>query len=184
MGIREQIQRFEDLIDFVESELPRYAEQVLASDIIALVTNRVVQRGENYLGSKFTPYSNKTVAAWRFWGKSRNQAAERRVRALSRARGALTYTEFRKLNNLNSDNKNFEFTGEMWRKFGIVKRSNLGQKFVISIGGTTPSAQTKIDENSAREGMSIIEASDKEASIAQQGAQEWLNDNAERILNE
>ena len=113
---------------YVTNELPVFAQQVAANDLAALVTNRVVQKGENYLGSAFSPYSKNTVAAWRFWGKSRTQAAERKLRALSRAKGALSYEEFRSLNNLKTDKKNFEFTGEMWRKFGIVKVSVSGRQ--------------------------------------------------------
>ena len=184
MSIEDQIRRFENLVQFVDNQLPRYAEQVLATDVIALVTNRVVQKGENFRGTSFKPYSSRTVAAWRFWGQSRTQAAERRIRAISRARGALSYQQFRELNNLKSDKKNFEFTGEMWRKFGIVRSSQIGEKFVISIGGTTPSAQEKIDDNSAREGISIIEASQREETVAQNAALDWLTENAQRILNE
>lgn len=184
MDIREQIARFENLIQFVDNELPRFAEQVLATDVIALVTNRVVQKGQNFKGGSFSPYSSKTVAAWRFWGQSRTQAAEKRIRAISKARGALSYKEFRELNGLKANSKNFEFTGEMWRKFGIVRRARLAEKFVISIGGTTSSAQKKIDDNSAREKISIIEASKKEEAIAEKAALAWLTQNAQRILNE
>ena len=180
MDIRDQINKFDALIDFVENELPSFAENILAIDLIALVTNRVVQKGENYLGGSFSPYSTTTVAAWRFWGKSRNQTAEKKVRAISRARGALTYTEFRTLNKLKTNKKNFEFTGEMWRKFGIVKAT----KTVIQIGGTTSVAQQKIDDNSEREGLSIIEANFDEITLARSSALDWLTDQANRILNE
>lgn len=183
MDIYEQIERVKRLREYLTNELPVFAEQVLATDLVAVVTNRVVQKGENYLGSSFSPYSTNTVAAWRFWAKSRNQKAERKVRALARAKGALSYTEFRELNNLNTNVKNFEFTGEMWRKFGIVRVNVKGENFKISIGGTTSAAQTKIDENSKREGLSIIEASESERLLVQTTAKDWVDQQAERILN-
>lgn len=184
MTIREQIQRITDLIEFIEIGLPELAETVLAKDLAALVSDRVIQDGENYLGGSFKPYSTKTVAAFRFWGKSRTQAAERKVRERSRARGAMSYTEFRNINNLNTGKKNFEFTGEMWRKFGPVKTVKQEGGFKTSIGGTTEDAQRKIDENSAAEGYSIIEANDEEREVSEEGAAQWLIFNSNRILND
>lgn len=183
MDIYEKIERLKRLREYLTNELPIFAEQVLATDLIAVVTNRVVQKGENYLGVPFSPYSTNTVAAWRFWGKSRNQKAERKIRALARAKGALSYTEFRGLNNLNTNVKNFEFTGEMWRKFGIVRVNVTGERFKISIGGTTSVAQKKIDENSSREGVSIIEASEAEKTLVETTTKDWIDRQAERILN-
>lgn len=184
MDIYEQIRRLDDLIAYVNNELPVFAQQVAVNDLAALVTNRVVQKGENYLGASFSPYSKNTVAAWRFWGKSRTQAAERKVRALSRAKGALSYEQFRELNNLKTDKKNFEFTGEMWRKFGIVRVDISGGNFKISIGGTSPAAQDKIGENSTREGLSIIEANEAEEALVQKTVSGWIDRQAERILNQ
>lgn len=185
MTIDEQINRFDRLVEFVEQELPKYAEQVLVTDLIALVSNRVIQTGKDYTGKKFKPYSTNTVAAWRFWGKSRTQSAEARIRKIARTPtgqyrgGALDYKTFRELNNLKTDKKNFEFTGSMWRKFGIVNVT----PSKIQIGGTTTDAQQKIDDNSDREGVSIIEASRKEELIVQNSAKIWLESNANRILN-
>lgn len=182
-SIEEQIERLEALENFVETQLPLYAKEVLANDLVSLVTNRVVQRGENFKGVFFKQYSSKTIAAFRFWGKSRSQAAERKVRALSRAKGVLSYKDFRDINNLKSDKKNFEFTGEMWRKFGVIRVSVSSESFSVKIGGTTTTAQEKIDDNSEREKISIIEANDEEKALAEKGTSTWLEENAERILN-
>jgi len=181
--IEEQIERLEALENFVETQLPVYARQVLANDLVSLVTNRVVQRGENFKGTFFSSYSSKTIAAFRFWGKSRNQTAERKVRALSRAKGVLSYKDFREINNLKSSKKNFEFTGEMWRKFGVIRVETDTNSFSVKIGGTTTASQNKIDDNSEREGISIIEANDFERKLAEKGTSTWIETNAERILN-
>lgn len=183
MSIREQIERLDELIDFVENELPNYAHRVAANDLAALVAKRVIETGTNYKGGKFSPYSSNKIPAYKYWGKSRNQTAERKVRNLSKARGALSYGEFRELNNLLTTNKNFEFFGELWRKFGIVSYSNERGRFKIIIGGQTTAAQQKIDENSDREGISIIEASEQEIALIQRTTQAWLEQQADRILN-
>jgi hypothetical protein len=180
---REQAERIGELRLYIAQELPLYALRVAGADLVALITNRVVQRGEDANGAKFSPYSRNTVAAWRFWGKSRTQAAEAKVRALARARGALSYEEFRRINNLNTNIKNFEFTGEMWRKFGVIANTSDGQRFRISLGGTTPAAQRKMDDNSDREGISIIEANEQEEAAVQGSVQVWIDQQANRILN-
>ena len=181
--IYEQISKFDELINFVENQLPEFAKQVLSADLVALVTNRVVQRGEDYTGVRFSAYSVTTVAAYRFWGKSRTQAAEKIIRAKARAKGALSYKEFRGINNLKTDKKNFEFTGEMWKKFGVIRSVVSGSKFTVSIGGTTTASQNKIDDNSQREGLSIIEASDDERDLVSRTTEDWISQHANRILN-
>lgn len=200
MSVEEQIKRLEDLINYVEKELPLYVERVIASDLAALVANRVTQKGEDFKGGSFSPYSTVKIPSRFFWGKSRNQTAETKVRAFTAAEakanraakksggakvgGALSYADFRKLNNLKTDKKNFEFTTEMWRKFGVVySNSSAGGTFNVKLGGLSTEAQRKIDENSAKEGYSIIEANEKERNIAQRTAGMWLDDTANRILN-
>lgn len=183
MTIREQIERLDELIDFVENELPNYAHRVAANDLAALIAKRVIETGTNYKGAKFSAYSTNKVPAYKFWGKSRNQTAEKKVRKISRARGALSYSEFRGLNNLLTTNKNFEFFGEMWKKFGVVSYTNNGGNFRVTLGGQTTTAQKKIDENSNREGVSVIEASQREINIIAATTQAWLERQADRILN-
>lgn len=183
MTLDEQIQRFDRLTDYLENELPGFAEQVAANDLAALVTNRVVQKGENYKGGKFKPYSRKTIPAFRFWGKSRTQAAEKKVRAKARAHTVLSYADFRELNNLSGTVKNFNFTGEMWRKLGVVAVKSRPGKVVVSVGGTTSVAQDKIDQNSDCEDINIIEANNSERVLVGKAFQNWLDKQANRILN-
>lgn len=183
MTVREQIERLDRLIEFLENELPTFSEQVLAADLVALITNRVVQKGEDHTGSKFKAYSTKQVAAFRFLGKGRNKGADAKVKKIIKSKGGLSYAGFRQLNNLNTNVKNFEFTGSMWRKFGVVKKTEAFNVFVISMGGTTGDSQDKIDSNSNREGISIIEASFIEQDIVRDTAGEWLEETIKRILN-
>jgi len=70
----------------------------------------------------------------------------------------------------------------MWREFGIVRVKKAPLSFSITIAGTTTNAQTKIDDNSQREGVSIIEASEAEKSLVERTAQDWIDDQAKRIL--
>lgn len=180
--IDDQIRAIQDAKAFLINELPKRAKLVGAVDLIALITNRVVQRGEDYKGAPFSKYSTKPVAAFRFVGKSRTNSADRKVRAKAKAKTALTYKQFRELNNLKSDKKNFEFTNEMWRKFGIITFVSNNGNFSMEIGGTTPASQKKIDENSAREKISIIEASTREAAIVQNSLTNWMQIELTKII--
>ena len=188
MDIRKQIERLDQLIEFVENELPRFAENVLAVDVIAQVFDRVTSTGESHTGALFTAYSTQDIPAFRFWGKSRTQTAEDKVRALARDKNkrkrVLNYQKFRDINGLNSDKKTFEFTGDMWSSLGVIETVKTATGFTTRIASKTKSGQEKIEVNSEREGLSIIEANEVERALAQQGAKEWLEDNANRILNE
>lgn len=183
MTLDDKIQRYKEFLGFIKNELPKYAILVSSNDLSALITNRVIQEGKNHTGGKFKSYSTRDVPAYKYWGKSRTQSAEKRVRTLARSRGVLDYAEFRRINNLKTDTKNFEFSGEMWRKFGVIKEQISGDKFTVILGGKTKIAQEKIDDNSDREGVSIIEASEGEIRVIEKTIQDWLNREGNRILN-
>jgi len=182
MTLAEQIAALDKLIMFVENELPKYVEQVAASDLAALVANRVITTGEDSDGAKFSPYSTNKNRAAAYIGKSRNQAAERKIKALQRAGTAISYTTFRELNNLQTDFKKYEFTSEMWKKFGVTRSDLTQDSYKITIGGTSTAAQEKIDANSAYENQSIIEASEGERVTVQNTASSWLEEQVKRIL--
>lgn len=72
------------------------------------------------------------------------------------------YKKFRQKKGKESAFKNFTFTTEMWNKFGIVKQSFSKKGVVVKLGGKNRDSQIKINVNSKREGISIIEISKKE----------------------
>lgn len=180
--IKEQIKAIRDAKRFIRNELPKQAKKVAKNDLVALITNRVVQKGESASGAFFSSYSTKQVAAFRFVGKSRINSADKKIRAKAKKGTALSYKEFRKLNNLKSDKKNFEFTNEMWRKFGIVTFASNNGNFSIVLGGRTKASQDKINDNSGREKISIIEASKKEVAIVTKTIKDWLLIEVKNIL--
>ena len=184
MSLRDDIQGIEELIEYIDTELPAFAETVLANDLQALVINRVIQDGENYKGQAFSTYSNNPVPAYKFWGKSRTQAAEKKVRDLSKKKERISYSDFRKLNNLKANRKNFEFTGEMFKKVGVLQTLKLPTGVRVIIGGTTSAAREKLQSNSEREGINILEASDAERQIAFDAAGQWMREQSNRILGQ
>lgn len=152
---------------------------IAGNDIVALVTNRVVQSGKASDGAPFTPYSTTELPAFFYFNKSRNAGGEAKVRAKAKKKEPISYKEFRALNSLNTSPKNFEFAGSMWRGFGVlgVQRTPSGAK--ITIGGRNKDAADKISYNSEREGKSIIKPSEQEVTIIQVNLNKW----AQSVIN-
>lgn len=151
-------QAFERL-ERLERELPqRFADaaRVAALDLVAAVVDRVVETGQSASGNQFTPYSTLPMQAWRLWGKSTTQAAEKKVRALAREDKTISYAEFRRLNGRPDKFKNFSFTNAMWRDFGVISINLDGTSIEVRIGGKTEQSRKKIEGNSEREEINII----------------------------
>lgn len=182
-SLEDNIKRFEDAIKFIEEQLPKKAQAIASLDLVAMVTNRVVQDGKDYRGQSFSAYSDIKIEAKEFIGKSRVASVDKKIREMAKKNQLISYKEFRQMNNLEISKKNFEFTGEMWRKFGLLSFTVNGYSFKISIGGTTAEAQRKIDENSYSENESIIEATQEEREFYEYSLQTWLETETNKILN-
>lgn len=133
-----------------------------ANDLSSLVSLRVVNEKKTATGGNFTPYSKTPVPAWFYRGKSRTSSADTAVSALAKKGQKLSYSGFRELNNLDGTNKNFEFTGEMWRGVGVTGAVVSGPVATAYIGANTRPAQDKLKWTSTQEGRSVIEASGAE----------------------
>ena len=72
----------------------------------------------------------------------------------------------------------------MWKKFKVISVTKRKGSFSIKIGGSTPASEQKIEENSDREGISIIENNKKEEQLIQQSAKDWYELQVNRILND
>ena len=146
------------------------------ADIVALITNRVVQTGKAYDGASFTPYSMKEVPAWFYTGRSRTSAAEAKIKAKAKKKEGVSYRDFRAINGLNTSPKNFEFTGAMWRGFGVLSVQRTSTGVLVTIGGTNPDAEDKIGWGTEQERKSIIRPSRSELDFAQNNLQRWVNE--------
>ena len=174
MTLDEYINKLENALQQIEREGERQVA-IAGADIAALVTNRVIQKGENADGGKFTPYSNTPVPAYWYIGKGRRNASDSAVKAKAKKGEKISYKEFRQLNGLNVAFKNFEFTGAMWRNFRVLRVEQSGFKFSAIIGGAIPMEQNKIDWLSKQEGRIIIEPNEKELQIVTANLTRWLN---------
>jgi len=182
MDIRDGMRKVDELIALIETDLPKLAQEVVANDLVALITNRVTIEGKDSKGNKFSDYSDKEVAAANFIDKSRTQSANKKVKELAKAQGALSYKGFRKLNGLKVDKKNFEFTGGMWQGFGVLRVSGTASDYRITMGGKTPDVAKKIAENSYAENVNIIAPSDKEIEMVKDTLSGWLERQLRRVF--
>lgn len=171
-----ELTQFIDNLDALAATIRREFQRaviIAANDIASAVSLRVVHQGENANGQKFTPYSSNKQYASSFKKKGRNASSDAKISALGRG-AKITYGEFRVMEGLNASPKNFEFTGEMWRKFGVQNVSDTGGQIVVNIGGTTADAAAKIRHQTKREGVEITRANDAEIQIVNQNLTKWL----------
>lgn len=166
--------RIDRALQHIDAEIEVQAAKA-GQDIVALITNRVVQRGETADGDKFTPYSTTPVPAFFFIEKGRTSGSDNAIKQKAKKREKLSYKDFRALNNLNTSPKNFEFTGEMWRGFGVIDVQRTASGATITIGGRNTDSENRIKWNSEQEKQSIIKPSKKELEIITANLTRWLN---------
>jgi hypothetical protein len=171
--IRERLQR-------VEAELnggPLLIRAGLEAGqaIVAQIASRIRQKGEDEQGAPFTPYSTNQIPAWFYIGKSRNSGADSAVKQKAKRRETISYKEFRQLNGLKTERKNYEFTGELFRDFKVLNVTSSGTVLTIEYGGATKQAADKLEWAKDDEGKSIILASKQEIEIAKTIIQNRIN---------
>ena len=84
---------------------------VIGADTAALIEDRIVSKGEKAEGGKFSPYSTKPVAAFRYFGRSRNAGGEAAAKRAAKEKKGVSYKDFRQFNGLSTSFKNFQFSG-------------------------------------------------------------------------
>lgn len=140
------------------------------ADAAAVVENRIVTTGEKSEGGRLSPYSEKEVPAFFFFGRSRNNAGEQAVRSKAKKREDISYREFRALNGLNTGVKNLEFTGEMWQGFGVVDVKTIRPGVAeVTIGGKNERTRSLLGYHSERENTEITAPSKQELAQIQTG---------------
>lgn len=159
-SINEQIQRFEA----IKNRLLNLSDAIATAgaDLCADIADRVINRGERGEGGKFSPYSTKEVPAFWYMGRSLNAQGEAKVKAAAKNKEGVSYKEFREFNNRPTGFKNFSFSQEMWRGFGVKKVESKGGEYTLVIGGQTKESEEKIAWMSGQEKVSIIAPSKQE----------------------
>lgn len=184
MTIDETINKLKAFEKKVKTDLVRDLGRVIAQDTVSQIETRVRDQQKDCRGRSFGAYSTRpmltsgeTLKSRRVWQKLASSKSKRRaLNWVTIKRGGKNihlfelkggYAELRKLEGFNNSKKSFEFTGEMWRKFGVISSTLAGNKVIFRLGGKTQAAQDKIDYNSEREGVEITCISDTETRYLQ-----------------
>lgn len=147
-------------LDRAEREIREGLRDVLTvqgGSMCGKIADRVIETGRDGEGQAFSPYSTQPVPAFFYFERSLNQRGESAVRKAAKQRTGLSYRDFRDANNRPTDHKNFSFSQEMWRGFGLKSVQPDGSgAWSLVIGGKTPTSAQRIEWNSEREGRSIV----------------------------
>lgn len=143
-----------------------------AMEAAALIRNRVQNEKVNAQGQSFGQYSETQVPKYYFFGKSLSSGAEDKVR---KGKFKLSYNEFRDINNLNTGDINFTFTGDTWRNVGVEDVNNSEDSTTVTIGGMTQRSKEILEWQSEAKGEII--------ALNEQELQFVLEAQAERVID-
>ena len=159
----------------------REAESIqIASELRALVRNRVQNDKTDANGTSFGGYSQKVVPQYYYYGRSLSEGAEDKVKE---GEWLLSYEDFREDNNLQVEAKDFTFSGDMWRNTGVIDVRNTDASTAVTYGGQTTRAAELIGYHSEREGLSIIAASEQETQFVTEAHEERIGNAIKDIFN-
>jgi len=150
----------------------------IASEIMKQVRTRVSDEKIDADGSPFGQYSQALLPQWYFYGKSIVDGAEDEIRA---GDWFISYAEFRELNNRDSGDINFSFTGDMWKSTGVVQVQNGAESTTVTIGGQDARSQDILAWQEPRYG-NIIEANEEEIEFATEAHRERIFGTINRFL--
>ena len=151
---------------------------LIADELIKQVRTRVLDKKVDADGSAFGQYSQALLPQWFFYGKSIVDGAEDELRA---GPWFVSYAKFRELNNRDSGDINFYFTGDLWRNTGVVQVQNDADVTTVTIGGQDARSQDILAWQEPRYG-NIIEASEEEREFAQEAHRERIFGTINRFL--
>jgi len=191
MNVNEATQQINKLKKKLSVDLVKEITNIISHDVVGMIQKRVVEQNKDARGMLFSRYSSKPMLTsgtalksrkvWRAVAGSKSKRAGldwvtikkggKNIRLFELKGG---YAELRRIEGFGNANKSFEFTGEMWRKFGVTNVSVTTGKIKITLGGRTTASQDKIDWNSEREGKEIIDISQEE--------KRWLEREIDKLI--
>ncbi len=161
MSIEQAIQKMDDVERVLLQRLSDIVH-IAALDLVQEIADRVIETGQTADGGKFTPYSERPALAFLYFGQSVNAGGEAKVRKAAKEGRPVSYKQFRQFNGRPVDFKNFSFSNQMWRSFGVVRVYGSGAIATLEIGMKDEEAAGKLADNNRREGRNIIAPSPAE----------------------
>ena len=116
MNIADYQKYLNEVVQVLDDTRQKEAE-ITATDITAVVRDRVQNDKVMADGSEFGQYSQAKVPYWFYKDKGRVSDAEQKI--LDRYGYFASYADFREVNNLQSEQIDLTFTGAMWSSAGV-----------------------------------------------------------------
>jgi hypothetical protein len=132
-----------------------------ASDLTALVTDRLLNEGESAEGKKFPLYSEKNLGvkvAEAIVKKSNKPSAK--IKA-----GETSYKDIRRVLGLPTDKRTHSFTNDMIKSIRPIVVDNNKYLTIIEISASDAPNQKKLNENSRRMKTNLLRANVKERQL-------------------
>ena len=143
------------------SEQRQELSLIYASDLTALVTDRLLNEGENADGKKFPLYSEKQLGV---------KVAQAIVNSSNRSsaklkKGETSYKEIRKLLGLPTDKRTHSFTNDMIKSIRPIVVDNNKYLTIVEISASDAPNQKKLNENSRKMKTNLLRANPKEREL-------------------
>ena len=169
MKIPEFQKYIEEVINVLDDTRQKEAE-IAAKDITALVRDRVQNDRQQFDGSSFGSYSDAVVPYWFYKGKGNVSNSEQKL--LDKYGYFASYSQFREVNNLQSEEIDLTFTGAMWSSAGVEKTEDVEEgKAVAFVSFKGIENELKAGYHSDRFG-NILQPSEEEVNAVFEGYQE------------
>lgn len=150
---------------------------IIAREAAALVRNRVQNDKLDSEGSSFGGYSKAVVPKWMLYDKSLSQGADDIIRG---GEYWQSYEDLKEANGMPLE-KNFTFTGEMWRNIGPVGVENSQNETSVYVGGQTERAADILRYQEPLSG-NIIELNEQEIQFITEAHAERINESLSKYF--
>lgn len=194
MTVKEFEKKSKDLERAITTRMYDIVAAYAGLTMVSQISNRVIDTQTNAKESKFSRYSDKPVLSSgttdrgkHVWNALASSKTKRRQLEWVTYNGHRLfvvpggYAEIRRLSGELNTNKNFFWTGEMWKKFGIVKKQRTKSGFRIRLGGRSLASQDKINWNSEREGINIIDVTPEEEKELIGYIDTWIDNEIRKV---
>lgn len=154
---------------------------LMAKELLALVRRRIQNTGRDYNEQPLGSYSDNDLPAFFYYNKSLNASGEQAVKKAQKAGTGLSYKEFRRANNRQTEFVDLNFSGTMWREYDaeIIAANDLSA--TARINPRTPRSQNVAGYNAKRYGE-FIRPTDNERKMLIQANRERVLKSLKKIL--
>jgi hypothetical protein len=151
-----------------------------AASMLSAIRKRVQQDRVSPDGSPYSPYSSRPLSP-KVWSglPVRSANKSKKIKEATKLAGGLfSYEQWRRVNNLRTDKKDFTFTGEMMNNLTVFPTKGQTSPVKVVISPRSDHLKERLEYNEKREGKEILAPSP--STIQRQ--EQTLAEAYERIL--